>query len=260
MVAQASLRTPHTITHTLAMLMLGNDIIKRPWPVNCFVNCRWLLEADEEEGTLLAQLLGWLGDEYKSRWVALVEGRVLAEFLFPADWARIILPDVPIFELIIRVSVVYLVLYSLFRLVLKREVGAFGLTDILVVVLIADAVQNGMAGSYTSVGGALILGATLIFWDYALSWLSYHSHRLRHIIMPTPLLIVKNGVLIRRNLASELITEEELVGELRLQGIESIEDVWEARMEADGRISVIEKKAVRSINGGQKRNQRHGLR
>lgn len=171
------------------------------------------------------------------------------------DWPGVLFANTPIVELVVRISTIYLFLYFLLRFVLKREAGALGLTDVLVIVLIADAVQNGMAGGYNTVLGGLVAGVTIVFWDYALSWLSFQSPRLRRLIKPGPLLIIRNGQVVERNLRTELITEDELLGELRLQGVESIQDVWEAYVEENGRISVIEKRSVRN---GQARRPRGG--
>jgi len=60
------------------------------------------------------------------------------------------------------------------RIILRRESGGVGMTDLLVIVLIADAVHNAMAGDYHSVPDRLLLGAKLIFWSFALDWLTYH--------------------------------------------------------------------------------------
>ena len=160
---------------------------------------------------------------------------------------------------VVRISTIYLFLYFLLRFVLKREAGALGLTDVLVIVLIADAVQNGMAGGYNTVLGGLVAGVTIVSWDYALSWLSFQSPRLRRLIKPGPLLIIKNGRVIERNLRTELITEDELLGELRLQGVESIQDVWEAYVEENGRISVIEKRSVRNGQARRPRGDRQTM-
>lgn len=165
---------------------------------------------------------------------------------FAVDWLDVLFTNTPIIELVVRISIIYLFLYFLLRFVLKREAGALGLTDVLVIVLIADAVQNGMAGGYSTVLGGLVAGVTIVSWDYALSWLSFQSPRLRRLIKPGPLIIIRNGRVIERNLRSELITEDELLGELRLQGVECIEDVWEAYLEENGRISVIEKRPIRN--------------
>jgi uncharacterized membrane protein YcaP (DUF421 family) len=78
-----------------------------------------------------------------------------------------------------------------------------------------------------------------VFWNFALDWLSDHSPRVRRFLTPPPLLLIKDGRLLRKNMRRELITEDELMAELRKQGLESPAEVRAARMEGDGQISVI---------------------
>jgi len=158
---------------------------------------------------------------------------------FAIDWAQIFKPDLPLLEIILRGSVVYLALFCLLRLVLRRESGTLGMTDLLVIVLIADAAQNAMAGNYTSVPDGLLLVATIIFWSFALDWLGYHIPIVGRFVHPPPLLLVRNGTLLKRNMRRELITEEELMGSLRQQGIADLASVKTAFMESDGHISAI---------------------
>ena len=110
----------------------------------------------------------------------------------------------------------------------------------LLIVLLADASQNAMAGEYKSLPDGIVLVATIVFWSYALDWLSFKFPRLQYLIEPPPLLLIKNGQLLPRNMRRELITEVDLKGQLRQQGISDISKVKEAYIETDGRISVIE--------------------
>ncbi len=82
--------------------------------------------------------------------------------LVTIDWEGAFSPELPL-ELILRGSLIYLALFALLRFVLKREAGAVGITDLLVVVLIADAAQSAMAGSYTSLPDGLVLVGTIVF-------------------------------------------------------------------------------------------------
>jgi uncharacterized membrane protein YcaP (DUF421 family) len=150
-------------------------------------------------------------------------------------------PQTPPLEIVLRGSLTYLALFLLLRLVLKREAGAVGITDLLVVVLLADAAQNAMADDYRSLPDGLLLIGTIVFWAWALNWLGFRFPRLEKFVHPAPLPLVREGRLLRRNMAKELITEEELLSQLRLQGIEDVGRVKAARMEGDGRISVIER-------------------
>jgi uncharacterized membrane protein YcaP (DUF421 family) len=128
------------------------------------------------------------------------------------------------------------------RFVLKREGGTVGLADLLMTVLVADAAQNGMAAEYKSVTDGLVLVATLVFWNYALDWLSYRSEWFRKLVEPVPLKLVVNGKMLRRNMRKELISEQDLLSHARENGIESLEDVEAAYMESDGKISIIPRK------------------
>ena len=158
--------------------------------------------------------------------------------LFQIDWQSVFIPSLHIGEIVLRGTIVYLFLFVLLR-ILRRSAGAIGISDLLVVVLIADAAQNAMASEYKSITEGLILVTTIVLWDYFLDWLGYRFPGVRPLLRPTPSLLIKNGRVQRRNLEREMITEEELVEQLREQGVESIGEVKESFMEGDGHISVI---------------------
>lgn len=155
------------------------------------------------------------------------------------NWQAIFIPSMSILELIVRGSLVYLALFSVLRFLPSRQLGTLGIPDLLVVVLFAEAAQNAMASTYTSITEGAILVGTVIFWSYLLNWLGYKIPKFQQFLNPPPLLLVKNGHLILRNLERELITEEELMSQLRQQGVEFLADVKKAYLEADGSISVI---------------------
>ncbi len=156
------------------------------------------------------------------------------------DWKSIFLPDTPLLEIILRGSLMYLALFILLRIVLKRQTGTLGMTDLLLITLLADASQNAMAGEYKSLPDGIVLVGTIIFWNYAFDWLSVRVPWFERLIEPAPLLLIKRGKLLRRNMRRELITEVELLGQLREQGVDDFSKVKEAYIESDGRISVIE--------------------
>jgi uncharacterized membrane protein YcaP (DUF421 family) len=159
--------------------------------------------------------------------------------MFDIDWHTLLVPSVPILETLIRGSVVYLTLFVLLRFIPNRQVGAVGLTDLLVIVLIATAVQNALADDYKSIADGLLLVGTIFFWSYVLNWLSYQFPSFQRFIRSPALPLIKDGKMLRRNMRQELITEQELRSTLRLQGLEDIAEVKLAQMEADGRISVV---------------------
>src|SRR5215212_7223564 len=159
----------------------------------------------------------------------------MTDTLFSLDWRPVLILTGSITEVIVRGTLMYLSLFALLRLILKRQSGGLAMTDVLVIVLIADAAQNGMANEYRSVTEGVVLVATIIFWSYALDWLDYYAPWFRTFFRPPPLLLVEDGKLMRRNMRQELMTA------LREQGISDLREVCRARMEADGRISVIKR-------------------
>jgi uncharacterized membrane protein YcaP (DUF421 family) len=155
------------------------------------------------------------------------------------DWQGIFIPETPLLEIFIRGSLVYLGLFLLLRVLLKRESGTLGITDMLLVVLIADAAQNGMAHDYRSVPEGLFLVATIIFWSWVLNWLGHHFPFFQKLVKPRKLLLVKDGRMIKENMQKELITTSELMSEVRMSGVEELSQVKAAYMEPSGNISVI---------------------
>lgn len=95
------------------------------------------------------------------------------------DWKSIFVPDVSVLEIFLRGSMMYLAIFFLLRIVLKRQAGTLGMTDLLLITLLADASQNAMAGEYKSVPDGMVLVGTIIFWNYALtgSALDFHGSR-----------------------------------------------------------------------------------
>ncbi|WP_432811986.1 DUF421 domain-containing protein [Pantanalinema sp. GBBB05] len=163
----------------------------------------------------------------------------MIDLLLTVNWHKLFVPNISLTEHFLRGTIVYLALFSLLRFLPSRQVGAVGVTDLLVVILFANAAQNAMATDYTSITDGLILIGTIIFWSYLLNWLGYQFPSIQRVLTAPPLLLVKNGRMIYRNMRRELITESELRLQLRKQGVEKIEDVKKAFMEPDGNISVI---------------------
>jgi len=157
----------------------------------------------------------------------------------PVDWGRLFGVDTPLLEIFLRGSFMYLAVWALLRFTFRRDVGSVGIPGLLVIVLIADAAQNAMAGDYHSITDGVLLVATIIGWAAILDWLAWRFPRIERIIHPPPLKLVENSRVLRHNLRKEMITPEELLAQLRLQGIERLDDVKVAHMEPDGRISVI---------------------
>lgn len=163
---------------------------------------------------------------------------VIASFALP-DWETMLVPKVSILEIVLRGTLVYIALFTLLRVVFKRETTDVGVNDLLVIVLLADAAQNAMSGGYESVPEGIILVGTIIFWSLAVDWLAYHVPVLEPWLKPPPLQLVRDGQKLARNMRRELITDNELMSQLREQGIESLDEVKDVFMESDGKFSVV---------------------
>jgi uncharacterized membrane protein YcaP (DUF421 family) len=135
----------------------------------------------------------------------------------------------------------YLGLFLMLRLILRRQPGTITLSDLLVLVLVADAAQNAMAAEYESLTNGLVLVGTIIGWNVALDWLGFRFPIVQRFIHPPRKPLVRDGRLMRRNLAEELMTEEELMTQLRLQGVERLDEISAVYVEGNGQISVIPK-------------------
>lgn len=168
------------------------------------------------------------------------------------NWSQLLMPDTPLLEIVARGTLMYLGLFIIMRVVLKRHSGGVSISDLLVVVLLADAAQNGLAGDYHSISDGLALVATIIFWSFALDWLGYHVPVIQRFVHPDPLPLVRDGQMLRRNMRQELITKEELMSLLREQGVDDISEVKEAFMEGNGQMSVVKNETSDANQGHQK--------
>lgn len=161
--------------------------------------------------------------------------------LWTIDWAGIFTPTRSLLEMFVRATFMYFVIVMLLKLVVKRQTGGVGRTDILVIVLIAEIAGPGFTADYTSVVEGTVLVATVLFWSYAIEWLTHCFPAFERFIQPPPLLLIRDGRMLPRNMRTELITKDELMTQLREEGIGDIAEVEQACMEPDGMISVIRK-------------------
>jgi uncharacterized membrane protein YcaP (DUF421 family) len=157
------------------------------------------------------------------------------------NWDEIFGLSVSPWEPIVRGTIMYLSLFLLFRVVIRRRVGAIGMSDILLVVIIADAAQSGLSGEAKSVTEALLVVGTIFAWNWIIDWLNYHVPALQDVLEPPPLPLIEDGRILRRNMRHEFITMEELESRLREHGVSEVSQVKRAVMEADGEVSVIKK-------------------
>jgi len=174
------------------------------------------------------------------------------------DWEALFTFTVPPLELFLRGTLTYIFLFCLFRFVVRRDAGALGLSDLLVLVIIADAAQNAMAGDYTSVVDGFVLIGTIIGWNYALNWLSYRFPWFRRFALAPPICIIKDGVKQEAALRRELISDEELQAMLHEHEVEDVAQVRRAWLEPDGQLTVLRRRVPKDY-GGAGGQQRRGV-
>lgn len=142
-------------------------------------------------------------------------------------------------EVVLRGTAVYWMLFLLFRFVLRRDVGTVGVADLLVMVLIADAAQNAMAGdSHTLADGALLV-ATLAAWNLGFDAAAWRWPAFACFAQPRALPLVRDGRALEANLRRQLLTREELMSKLREQGVDDLARVRLATLEPGGSFSVL---------------------
>jgi uncharacterized membrane protein YcaP (DUF421 family) len=155
------------------------------------------------------------------------------------DWNSLFTDHVPVLEIIVRGTLMYLGLVLMLRFVPNRQMGNLGVTDVLLIVLLADAAQNGMAGSYSSIPDGLLLVATIAFWDFVLDWLSFHFRFFNWLLSRKEVPLIRNGRMLKQNMRQQMISEDELESYLREKGIDDVSKVKTACIESSGEISVV---------------------
>lgn len=147
--------------------------------------------------------------------------------------------QVSAWELIVRGTLMYWFLFLLFRFGLRRNAGSVGLADVLLVVMIADASQNGLAGDYKSIPEAIVLVGTIASWNLLIDWAAFRYPAFRRFAQGRPLALIESGRVQRHNLRRELISTEELMSKLREEGCDDVKQIKLAFLEPDGQISVV---------------------
>lgn len=155
------------------------------------------------------------------------------------SWGGMLDPTNSLLNSIIRGTIVYLALFAVLRFMHNRQSGGIGISDLLLITLVSSAVQNSMVGEGRSLTEGAVVAATIFFWAYALNWIAFHFPSLRWLVKSQPQTVVKDGRIVQTGLKRELLTEEDLMAQLREQGIDDVTTVQQARIEANGALSVI---------------------
>jgi uncharacterized membrane protein YcaP (DUF421 family) len=145
-------------------------------------------------------------------------------------------------DIALRGVVIFWFLVFVTRVMGRRELSSLSAFDLILLVVLGDAIQQGLTQDDYSVTGAIIAVSTIAALQVGTSYVSFRSKRARKVLEGLPLVLVEDGKLIEANLKRERLDPEEVAGEMRLQQIGSFDDVAWAILETNGSISFIEKK------------------
>lgn len=155
--------------------------------------------------------------------------------------------SLPWFEFVFRGLIVYAFLLIILRLTGKRQVGQLAPFDLVLLLVLSNAVQNAMNGGDNSVPGGMISAATLIAVNWVVAWVTYKNKRIEVLIEGRPRLLIHNGQLFEDVLRRERLTHHELNASLRSAGCACVEDVHYAFLENNGQISIVPRKGEEGV-------------
>ena len=155
--------------------------------------------------------------------------------------------SMPWWEFVLRAAAVYVVLMVLIRLSGKRTMGQFTPFDMLLIVLLGNAVQNSLLGKDTSLPGGLLLATVLIAMNWCVAFVTSRSQRAERLVEGVPVVLARDGQLFRSVLRREMVSEDDFEEALRQNGQMTLTDVRIALLETNGAISVV----PRDSDGGK---------
>jgi uncharacterized membrane protein YcaP (DUF421 family) len=144
-------------------------------------------------------------------------------------------PD--LWQVVLRTAIVYILVLAGLRLAGKREMGELASFDFVMILLLANAVQNAMTGPNTSLMGGVVAAATLLVINYSVSALVHRYPRLRRIILGQRTTLIEQGIPQLDTLEREHIDEDEIMTAAREHDILKISDIRTAWLEVDGNIT-----------------------
>ncbi|MDG0816799.1 DUF421 domain-containing protein [Bdellovibrio svalbardensis] len=150
--------------------------------------------------------------------------------------------SIPWWEFVVRALVVFGFLLFALRVLGKKQIGQLAPFDLVLLLILSNAVQNSMNAGDNSLLGGLISAATLLLLDYFFGWVTFKNKRASKLIEGRPEVLIHDGKIFEKTLIKERINHNTLEEALRKEGVFSIQDVHYAILENSGAISVIRKK------------------
>ena len=144
-------------------------------------------------------------------------------------------------DIALRAIVLFTFILVLTRVIGRRELSSLSPFDLVLLIVLGDAIQQGLTQDDYSVTGAIIAISTIAVLQVGTSYVSYRSRRARRVLEGLPIVIVEDGRLIEKNLKRERLTADEVAAEMRLNEIGSFDQVAWAILETNGSISFVQK-------------------
>ena len=148
----------------------------------------------------------------------------------------------PWWHFVLRACAIYVLVMVLVRVSGKRAVGQFTPFDLVLLILLGNAVQNGINGGDNSLTGAAIMATTLIALNYGVAFVTSRSRHVEKFVEGEPVVLARGGKLFEGVLRRELVSRDDFREALRMNGVEDVSEVELALLETNGRISVVKKR------------------
>ena len=148
----------------------------------------------------------------------------------------------PWWHFVLRGIAIYVLVMVLIRVSGKRAVGQFTPFDLVLLILIGNAVQNGINGGDNSLTGAAIMATTLIALNYGVAFVTSRNRKVEKFVEGVPVVLARNGKIFDHVLRRELVSREDFREALRMNGVEDVSEVELALLETNGSISVVKKR------------------
>jgi len=144
-------------------------------------------------------------------------------------------------DIVFRAVFLYLFMLFLMRVIGRRELSSLSAVDLVLLIVLGDAIQQGLTQDDYSVTGAVIAISTIAALQVLVSYVSFRSRRVRKVLEGHPIVVVQDGKLLEQNLRRQRMTPDELAEEMRIQQIGSFEDVQWGILESNGSVSFVKK-------------------
>jgi uncharacterized membrane protein YcaP (DUF421 family) len=144
-------------------------------------------------------------------------------------------------DIALRAIVLYLFIVLVMRIIGRRELSSMSPFDLILLIILGDAVQQGLTQDDYSVTGAVIAVSTIATMQVLTSYITFRSERARKVFEGQPLVLVDRGKIVQENLRRERMTEDEVAEEMRAQQIGSLDEVEWAILEVNGSMSFVKK-------------------